>query len=197
MGTMKFIILSVITAAIASGLIIYSSGKVSVIEVPSIYSISGKVTGAPEVKVTLSGPITATTTTAKNGSYSFTGLANGNYIITPVLAGYAFSQISVIRSVSDADVTIPSITATSAEKTYSISGTTGLAGVTISLSSNDTTGSVLTGAGGTYTLAGLVPGSYTLIPSFSGYKFTPASLPVTITTTGPTAVNFTATAISG
>ena len=190
--------LSVITAAVASGLIVYSSSKVSVIAVPSNYSISGKVTGAPGVKVMLTGPATATTTAAANGSYSFPGLTSGNYTVTPELRGYAFSQVSVVRTVSDADVIIPAITAKDAEATYSISGTTGVAGVTISLSgNNDTTGSVLTGPGGTYTFVGLAPGSYTLIPSFSGYKFTPASLPVTITTTGSTAVNFTATATSG
>ncbi|MES1982763.1 MAG: carboxypeptidase-like regulatory domain-containing protein [Pseudomonadota bacterium] len=168
----------------------------SEVPAPSIYSISGKVTGAPGVTLVLTGPATATTTTAANGAFNFGGLPNGNYTITPSLPGYAFSQVSLVRTVSDADVAIPAFTADPATTTYSITGTTGIPGVTIALKGNENGGSVLTGAGGTYTFVGLVPGSYTIIPSRDGYSFSPNSLPVKIDTQNSTA-NFTATAKSG
>jgi hypothetical protein len=51
------------------------------------YAISGSITlnGAALVgaTVTLSGASSATTTTDANGNYSFTGLDNGSYTVTP------------------------------------------------------------------------------------------------------------------
>jgi hypothetical protein len=195
MGTFKFILLVVFSAGIATALIIWSGGKVSVVPPPSNFSISGKVTGAPGVSVILTGPATATVTTSADGTYAFAGLPNGDYVVTPTLAGYAFSQTSSVRTVSDADVIVPTFTATSATTTYSISGTAGVPGVTMALNGSDTSGSVLTGPGGTYTFVGVVPGSYTIIPALAGYIFNPNSLPVTIKSHSATANNFTPTAI--
>lgn len=59
------------------------------------YSVSGTVTGAAGVTVNLTGDATATTTVATDGgTYSFTGLAVGNYTVTPVKAGYTFDPLS-------------------------------------------------------------------------------------------------------
>lgn len=160
------------------------------------YTISGTVSGATAagVTITLSGASTATATTAANGSYSFAGLANGSYTVTPSKTGFAFNPTSTAVSVSGANATAD-FTATSAATTYSISGTvTGAAGVTVTLSGANT-GSVTTGAGGAYTISGLVPGSYTVTPSLSGFTFNPTSAAVTITAANSTANNFVATAI--
>lgn len=161
---------------------------------PATYTISGTVTGATSVTITLSGASTATATTAANGSYSFAGLANGSYTVTPSKTGFAFNPTSTSVSVSGANVTGTDFTATSAATTYSISGSTGIAGATITLSGANT-GSVTTGAGGAYTISGLVPGSYTVTPSLSGFTFSPTSAAVTITTANSTANDFVATAI--
>jgi hypothetical protein len=63
--------------------------------------------------MTVSGSgIEWTTTTNSNGSYSFTGLPSGSYIITPSLTGYTFNPASLPLSVSSANVTGENFTAT-------------------------------------------------------------------------------------
>jgi hypothetical protein len=77
---------------------------------------------------------------------------------------------------------------TSSTPTYSISGSAGTSGATLS------TGAVSTTSDGSnnYTLAGLAAGSYTVTPTKSGCTFSPVSSPVTITASNVTGVNFTA-----
>lgn len=169
---------------------------------PVTYGVSGTVTlsGAAlaGVTVTLTDGTTATTdTTDASGNYSFTGLANGSYTVTPSKTGNAFNPSSLAVSVSGANVTGTNFTAITAATTYSISGTVSGAatnGVTITLSGANT-GSVVTGAGGAYTLSGLVPGSYTVTPSLTGFTFAPTSKAVTIAAANSTANDFVATAI--
>lgn len=66
------------------------------------YSISGTVsTGLAHpvflsgVTINLTGASMATTTTAWDGNYSFTGLLNGSYTVTPSLSGVTFSPTSI------------------------------------------------------------------------------------------------------
>jgi hypothetical protein len=71
-------------------------------------------------------------------------------------------------------------------------GNTGLSGVTVILKYNGTTKKVVTtAADGTYSLTGIVPGTYTVLPYRSGAKFNPASRTV-IVGADVTGVNFTA-----
>ena len=71
------------------------------------YSISGTVSGDVQegVTITLSGGGTETTTSAADGTYSFTELNNGSYTVTPNLTGYAFSPTSIDITISGADLT--------------------------------------------------------------------------------------------
>lgn len=66
---------------------------------PGIYSISGTVSGGGTnnsgVMINLTGAATKNVTTAAGGSYSFTGLSNGSYTVTPTLAGYGFGPSSI------------------------------------------------------------------------------------------------------
>jgi hypothetical protein len=161
------------------------------------FTISGTVTassvGLSGVTVALSGAASRTTTTDGSGNYSFSGLANGSYTVTPSMAGYAFTPPSSPVTITNADLTA-NFTATFTG--YSISGTitvssVGLSGVTVALSgaaSRTTT----TDGSGNYGFSGLANGSYLVSPSKVGYAFTPPSSPVTITNTDLTA-NFTAT----
>lgn len=59
---------------------------------PPTVSISGNISPSlANVTVTLSGTQSATTLTDASGNYSFTNLPNdGNYLVTPSLAGYTF-----------------------------------------------------------------------------------------------------------
>lgn len=167
------------------------------------YSISGTVTqsgGTTAVAgatIALSGASSASTTSAADGTYSFTGLTNGGYTVTPTKTGSAFSPVSTAVSVSGANVTNTNFTAAAAgTTTYSISGAVSGAatsGVIITLTGANS-GTAVTGPGGIYTFSGLVAGSYTLAASLSGYTFSP-SIPVTIVAADSTANDFVATAI--
>lgn len=86
------------------------------------YSISGTITpaaGGSGATVTLSGAATGTTTADSTGSYSFAGLANGTYAITPGRTGYTFSPSTEGVTVSAANVTGINFTAT-ALQAYSV-----------------------------------------------------------------------------
>ncbi len=163
------------------------------------YSISGTVSGATAsgVTINLTGTATATTTTATDGTYSFSGLANGSYTVTPSKTGYTFSPTSASVTISGANQTGKNFTATAAA-TYSISGTVSGAtasGVTMSLT-GASTASTTTATDGTYTFSGLGNGSYTVTPSKSGYEFSPANVAVTISGANQTGKNFTASVSS-
>lgn len=71
----------------------------------STYSISGTITSAGSalqgVTVTLGS--STTTTTDASGNYSFTGLTNGDYTITPSKADYTFIPTNRIQTVSNAN----------------------------------------------------------------------------------------------
>jgi hypothetical protein len=78
---------------------------------------------------------------------------------------------------------------------YSISGSAGVAGATVSYSGT-ASGSVTANGSGNYTISGLANGSYTLTPSKTGYTFSPTSANETVSSSNITGVNFTATANS-
>src|SRR5437879_11492757 len=78
------------------------------------YKISGTITPAASgsgATVTLSGTSTGAQTTDSSGNYAFTGLAPGNYAITPGKTGFTFSPTSQSVTLSDADVTAINFTA--------------------------------------------------------------------------------------
>ncbi|MFO8101709.1 MAG: carboxypeptidase-like regulatory domain-containing protein [Dehalococcoidia bacterium] len=56
------------------------------------YKISGNVSGATDVTVTLSGDTSDSVVTS--GAYSFTGLPTGDYTVTPSKDGYTFDPSS-------------------------------------------------------------------------------------------------------
>lgn len=68
------------------------------------YAISGTVSGGilAGVAINLTGAATANTTTDASGNYSFSGLANGSYTVTPSVSGYVFSPLSRPVTISGA-----------------------------------------------------------------------------------------------
>ena len=90
------------------------------------WSITGTVGAAGSgATISLTGTSTATTTANASGNYTFTGLANGSYTVTPSFAGHTFSPTSAAVTVNGANVTAPSFTTT--VQTWSITGTVGTA----------------------------------------------------------------------
>ena len=79
------------------------------------WSISGTITptaAGSGTTVTLSGAASAATTADSSGNFSFTGLANGSYTVTPARSGYTFTPASVAAAVTGANVTGLSFTGT-------------------------------------------------------------------------------------
>lgn len=198
MKTIKFLLVmlfSIVIAACGGG------GGSSPPPPPATFSISGAVSGAalPGVTINLSGTSTKTATTNATGNYSFTGLTNGSYTVTPLLAGNTFSPTGTAVTVSGANTPNINFVATAlggGVSTYSISGTvsgTATSGVTLTLG-GDNTGSVVSGAGGTYTFGNLLAGSYTVTPSLTGFTFSPANKAVTLAANS-IANDFIATAV--
>ncbi len=168
---------------------------------PPTHAISGAVSGAVTsgVTVTLSGASSATTTTGANGAYSFTGLADGSYTVTPSLAGHTFTPASLAVTVAGADVTGRSFVAAAVPPpTHAISGAVSGAvtsGVTVTLAGAQAA-STTTDASGSYTFPGLADGDYTVTPSLAGYAFTPASLAVTLAGADAPGMSFVAATIA-
>jgi hypothetical protein len=75
---------------------------------PGTYTISGTISpssGGSGATLTLSGPATGSTTADSSGNYSFTGLANGTYVVTPSHSGYTFNPSSQTVAISGANAT--------------------------------------------------------------------------------------------
>lgn len=82
------------------------------------YSISGTITpaaGGDLATVTLSGAANTTTIANATGSYTFTGLANGAYTVTPSNTGYTFSPVNQAVSVNGGNITGVNFTATATQ----------------------------------------------------------------------------------
>ncbi len=93
------------------------SGSSSSASAPSsnaTYTLGGTVSGAvvSGVTVALGGSTSTTTTTTGLGDYSFAGLSNGRYTVTPLHAGYSFSPASSPVTVNSGNVTGVNFTVT-------------------------------------------------------------------------------------
>jgi len=115
---------------------------------PPTYSIGGTIsptTGGSGASVTLSGAVTATTTANSSGAYTFTGLANGTYAVTPSNTGYAFSPTSQNATVNGANRTGVNFTATP-QQTHTVA-LSWLASTTITVAGYNVYRSTLNGSG--------------------------------------------------
>ncbi len=79
----------------------------------STWTIAGNVsTNGANATIALSGAATATATADASGNYSFAGLANGGYTVTPSKSGYTFSPVNQPVTVNGANVSGVNFTAT-------------------------------------------------------------------------------------
>lgn len=103
------------------------------------YSISGAISGAggPGATVGLSGAATASTTADGSGNYSFSGLSNGSYTVTPSKTGYTFSPSSQGATVSGANV--GSVNFSSTQNGSGLSFSVGINTNTFDVSGDDAT----------------------------------------------------------
>jgi len=77
----------------------------------STYTISGVVNGSAAT-LALSGAATGSTTTDATGKYTFSGLANGSYVVTASQSGYTFTPPTASVTVNGAAITGANFTAT-------------------------------------------------------------------------------------
>jgi hypothetical protein len=154
------------------------------------FTLSGTISGAggSGATVNLTGAKTASTTANTSGQYSFTGLVNGSYTVTPTKSGFAMTPTSQAVTINGANATANFASA----QTFTLSGTisgSGGSGATVNLGGAKTA-STTANIFGQYSLTGLVNGSYTVTPTKSGFAMTPTSRAVTISGANATA-NFT------
>lgn len=166
---------------------------------PQTYIISGTVVGSGSTTVVLSGASSATTITDSSGAFTFSGLADGNYSLTPAKTNYVFTPTSLTISINGANVTGVNFTTNANAATYSISGTitpaTITSGVIVTLSGAENASTTVS-SGGSFNFGSLVDGTYTVIPSSATATFSPSSRSVTINNANATGISFTATAAS-
>jgi len=140
------------------------------------HTISGNVSGVAIVTVQLSGDSAAIVSTDTLGNFSFT-VNDGAYTITPVLAGYNITPVSLDLTVAGADVTNQDFTAT--QGFYTLSGTiSGLSGVSVNLG-GDAVESTITDSLGFYSFT-VASGNYTLTPALGSFNFSPATRTVQV-----------------
>jgi hypothetical protein len=81
------------------------------------FSVTGSISPASDgngATVALSGPVSLTTTGNSSGNYSFSGLTNGIYTVTPSRTGYAFTPSVGNFSINGASVSGLNFTAAQA-----------------------------------------------------------------------------------
>ncbi len=143
-------------------------------------------------------PASSRTVTAdSSGNYSFTGVANGTYTLTPTNSGVTFTPANQTVTVNNGDLTGIDFTATGSAGTISgkvtNSSGTGIANATVSYSGGATTAT--TDSAGNYSLS-VAPGTYSVTATATGYQSsTQQNITVTSGTTTP--LNFTLTQSSG
>ncbi len=151
----------------------------------TLYSISVRISfsdGTSLEGVTVSYDTDHSVITDTDGNYLFSGIAAGEYLLTPSLEGYTFDPTSTTLSVVDVDVVDVNFTAIQDTK-FGISGKvslasgTGLSDVLITHGPGLTT---TTDENGKFKLADLDPGIYTLIPTKTDYLFNPVNQVVTV-----------------
>ena len=176
------------------------------------YGISGNIRNTTDalhpvvldgVNVTLTGAggLSKTVVTDSAGNYSFAGLANGSYTVTPSLTGFLFTPANSAVNVNGAEVTGKDFDAVQAAGTFVISGAVvgsrgdavGIPRVIVTLTGAAVPRTVITDDMGHFRIAGLAAGNYTVTPgdiatanagtggpTTAGYAYSPTSAAVTL-----------------
>jgi hypothetical protein len=164
------------------------------------WSITGTISPASAssgTTLTLSGAAPATTTPDGQGNYTFSGLPNGGYTITPSNAGFTFNPLNQAVTINGGNPPGANFAAT-ANPTWSISGNISPAslgsGTVLTLSGSNAT--TTADVNGNYSFTNLTNGTYTVTPNQAGETFAPTSQATTINGGSVTNLNFTAQPVS-
>ncbi len=173
------------------------------------YSLSGTIRDSSGkaisgITVTLAGGSTSaqltSTTTDTNGTYTFTGLSNGLYVITGVPLGYSFTpayRTVTILLLSQTGLDFVGVAGSGTTTGHTVSGAVktsagaGISGVTVALTStNSTPATATTGADGSYSFANVADGAYFVTPVKTNYLFNPVYSNVTVSGANQTGFDF-------
>lgn len=157
---------------------------------PNFIAISGS-TGLSGTVLSYFDGTDKTVTSAAAGSYMIIVPRNWTGTVTPGLTGYTFTPASIDYTSLQDDQTGQNYTPVPV--TYTISGSTGTGGVTLSWTDVTAKTAVSDGTGN-YSITVSFKWSGTLSASKTGYSFDPVSLSFTDVLDNKTAQNFTATA---
>jgi len=175
----------------------------------AVYTISGTIEliggagSVTDVTLTLSGDASRTISPNADGTYSFSGLEEGNYTVTASLAAYDFEPATRSYTPLNSDQVDQDFTGTYVPPRYSISGTISLVGGTASVTdvtvalSGGAMATIHPNADGTYTFSDLLGGDYTVMPSLAEYVFEPVSRTYTPLTTSQIDQDFVGTYTPG
>jgi hypothetical protein len=184
-----------------------SNTNVNFTAIVDAYTISGKVvttngtTAFSGVTVSAVGEsgVGQSAKSGANGTYTLTNFCAGDYTVTASFPGCQFPpQSSVTVGPTNASgVNFAAVGCNSTISGLITEGANGLSGVAVQLydTVNDINVALVgTAVNGSYVLAGICPGTYSVTPSLAGYQFAPASTNVvTDGVLNVTNVNFTAT----
>jgi len=186
------------TLSPASQAVIVSNANVAGVNFSTVtYTLSGTISGSAGngATLTLGGAASATTTANTSGNYSFSGLGNGTYSVTPSKIGYAFSPAAQSETINSANVSNVNFTGNAVPIAVSISPaavsllTGGSQQFTAPVTNATNTTVTWTATGGTVSSSGLytapsASGSYTVKATSVADTTRSASATVTITTAG-------------
>jgi hypothetical protein len=165
------------------------------------FDITGAVSGSAVQGVTLvlSGATNTLTTTDVNGSYRFSGLDSGTYILTPGLNGHSFVSASTVVTITNANRTnLDFASMTNIGSLYSISGNVSggpLKDAEIWLT-GPTCAGVRADASGNYMFTGLPSGTYMVRARIPCYSASQSTFIININTASVTSIDFIFTASS-
>lgn len=160
------------------------------------FIISGSLkdeNGQPVKSATLTFNGSIQAVSDSNGYYVLTDLDPGNYTIVPSSPTFTFIPSS-LQVVLGPDSNNADFQAVPLNNTYYISGwikneSQGISNVSVSLSDAKT---VVTNSDGYYYFPSVSPANYTIVPSKSGYSFSPTSMNVSVVSNSLKEKNFVA-----
>jgi len=161
------------------------------------YSVSGRVAwsngvGMENVRITRTLSATPIYTNTA-GYFTFTGVPNGTYQITPSLGQYSFAPAYASATVAGANVGNVNFTGGYAINGR-ISNNTGIGLVGLRVYRTGSTVAAITNGAGYYAFYGVANGAFTLTPDATqGYGYTPVNRSVTINGTTVSNQNFIGT----